>query len=186
MSTSIRGVVEYFDINTPLVRWDLGEVFFPSTYTDIQELLGMWEPKDSMVPARGFPKDNPSSGANAIFTALVIRGSALDHGTEFDSNGQCQQGDGMVLNEVGADRWLAVGSEWLDDETEGWTYRRLSDPDMRGVNWITREEYEKVVDEAERRAGSGRYLSTHRAVLAAMKSLEDSGHEGVRFVYGGS
>lgn len=178
MSTSIRGVVEYQDISVPTIQWDLGEVFFPSTYSNIQGYLGMWadEGKKSLVPLRGYPKDGyGSTGVHRVFTALVVRGqvSSIEH-----------EVDGATISEAEAERWLNLGAVWLDDEWHG-EYRRISDVDMRGVNWITADEYEKVLDRVMK-DNPKTQLGTHRAVLASMRSLESDGYKGVRFVYGGS
>lgn len=182
MSYNIHGVVEYQDPHVPSIVWDLGNVFFPSTWSDIQEVLGCHpDVAEGIVPKRGHPKGNTSSGYNQEFTALVIRGEALDNDTEFDKYGQCRQIDGLVLNEAGAEHWLSVGGEWLDEWHAG--YRRISDPDMHEVNWITYKEYKAAIEATQTRSPNAD-LSVHRAVLASMKSLKKSGYKGVRFVYG--
>lgn len=187
MSYNIHGVVEYQD---GPIRWDLGEVFFPSTYSDIQEILGLWEAKDSVVPLRGHPTGETSCGYDAAFTGLVIRGEVLSKSdAEFDEYGTFRESDGTVLNEAGAERWLRLGSVWLEDDWTAGGYRRISDPDMSPVNWITADEYQAAIEEAINRGKGPRpteRFATHRAVLAAMRALEWDNVEGVRLVYGRS
>lgn len=190
MSTSIRGVVEYADILGD-IKWDLGEVYFPSSMTNIQEYLGMHGSKKRLVPLRGRPEEGhgrkgTSSGYDALFTALVLRGKqAAD--VAFDEHGTYQEADGLCITEETAERWLAIKSGnavWLD-EWHG-DFRRISDPDMQDVNWIKSFEYRVVLERLLENHPGINTLGPHFATLAAMETLEQLGHEEVRFVYGGS
>ena len=74
-----------------------------------------------------------------------------------------------------AERWVASGSsKWADE-------RHVTDPDAHSASWLTPDEFEAAINcEIE-----GKLISDtedYQAVLAAMRSLESTGHE-VRTVF---
>lgn len=182
---TLYGVVEYREKDSP-VTWGLGRVFFPSSDSDVGMLLGLGQPEDSIVPARGLPKDGShrlSSDANSTFMALAIKGQPSNGGT-FDANGYLFEGPGNAtcISEEAAERWLKQGAQWVDPEWHG-EYRYITDVDMEGFNWVKYRELRLAVEIAETRNPKA-HLAPHRAVLAAMKSLKnDPNMEMVRFVY---
>ena len=74
-----------------------------------------------------------------------------------------------------ADKWVAGGSSvWSGD-------RHVTDPDAHSMSWLTPDEYDQAINYSL----EGRVIhdrEDYRALLAAMRSLEQSGYE-VRTVF---
>ncbi len=175
MSTSIHCVVEYdqsFGVGSSHTQ-SFGQFYPGVSFSNIFGLLGArhHHEADTMVPKRGRP-DKAGWMLDRMDSALVVRGMAEREVSR----------DGTAITADEADEWIRLGSEWIDDDWHG-KYRRISDPDMHSVNWITASELESVVETAQRLAPKA-LLGGYRAIVAAMRAMmENETIEQVRFCY---
>lgn len=110
----------------------------------------------AMIPPRGIPSD----------LACSAEGDWWLYITE-------TPGEEYVTAETAA-KYHSCGSAYKNDRAGKPTW--IQHPDWHSASWVTCAELEQAVESAEHEH-SYKVYSEYRAVLAAMKSLEESGHE---------
>lgn len=178
MSRSINAVVEYTTKLSPGIIWGF-EMRPGVSFSDVFAALAKSRQRGWPMTPDGKYFAGMSIEAEQLFTFLVVNDMTDD---------ECEP---YCVTQAKAREWMARGisrplpekSSWADiggGGTSSDKYWRITHPDLsHGLNWITADELEKVIE----RAGRG-MLHGYRAALAAMRSLEaDENIASVRYVY---